>query len=1135
MLATIPQLLPPSSDNVSSKSRESALGELHDLASSDSVCTELCTELCTGESKMLSPTCTCTAGTCTCTAPTSLEQAAQPTTVALREELPEGISIEAYAGVGEDAPQGRSIGTPLMSLPPVQQEHLPRENRGSSGKLREPKRMYGREHEQAAIRDAYEQAIRGEKTDYGNVVLVKGSAGIGKTALADSLRDIVLQDGGFFMTWKFDHESQLESGDGFTDAFTSLRDQILNARDEVTQDIRDSLRALGPVDCDIILGLIPFLEPIIGHKQTDVDPFGVEASGRQLRIFKNMMQTFSTKERPLVVVFDDIQFSDRCSHLLLQELVADSENEGCLYVCTMGPEEPAAPIDMVLTAYEENANVNMTSLELDPLGEETTNIMIADILKVEPQDCIPLTEFLYYYTKGNPLFVKEMLRLMLENEVLVFDEESKTWNCKEERMDCVYRCKDFETLVGSKLIRCSDPVKEVLKAAACIGTKIDVAFLDVVMSGPVSKHLQMAVSFGLVVQVDAEKGKYRFANNGVRQSAYSLIADDELEGFHLAIGRKLLKGFTDEQLQEYLSLIIGQVKRGASSITSQKERNTIAALCLNAAEQAVDWSNFDMAAEALDFAISLLCERCWRDEYELSLTVYNMAAEVAYTVGAHGKVHERADVVLSNARVIDHKLHAYCTKINSLTATANIQGAIRLGLDVLERIGEPVRDNPSSRHVALEYARIKRFMKSTTIEKLRRLPTMTDHRKAAALQIINLIAMPCIFGNPLLMPLLTFKAVRITVANGLCAISSVAFGLYGMVLAGYARKLDDANNLAHLSLELLERFDAKQWIPRVHLVVYGAIFPWSRDMNSCIEPLQKGYDVGMETGDLEFALLNGVMKCTYSFCLGSPLPLVKIEMEKFTAAMMKSNQETLLIVHHALFYMIEALMASDSLAVFNGLVQNEGSILNEPKASDFIYQVWFVFKRMVLSYIAGDYATANAEARKISFDKVPVAGIDLSLLFMFDALSRMAYCKQTGKKKRKTLAVARDRLAKLKSYATSNPRFCCGMRTFVEAELAVLQGKRDNAKVKYFACIAMFGREKMLPQLGMACERAGKFMIECGMLTDAIDYLRESHRAFEEWGAKGKCDALKVEIDELFGRENLSASKQGTIMFTIKK
>lgn len=386
-------------------------------------------------------------------------------------------------------------------------------------------------------------------------------------------------------------------------------------------------------------------------------------------------------------------------------------------------------------------------------------------------------------------------------------------------------------------------------AAACFGTKLSIKFLDIIISKPVTPHLLVAESSGLIVPVD-DGVDYRFATTSVRDAAYSLIPVHEREAYHLTLARKLWRAFTQEELNEHHAVLLGQMKLGVNKLTNQQERTTTATLCLHAAQDAVKWAMFPSAAENLDFGFSLLCEQSWNTDYELTLALHNMAAEVGYVLGDFATVQDRIEAVLANARILDHTFQAYGVQLNILSATGKAKEAIDMGLHILNQIGEVIPPNPKPLYVRREYIRSRRLMKSKSCEMIRRLPSMTNHRKAAAMQIINLMVLPSLMGRPNLLPVLATRATQITVEHGLCNLSSLAFAIYGMVLTG-AGEIHDAIRYGELALELLERFGVKQWLPRVYVCVYGCIFGWTKNLNSCIENLDRAFDVGVETGDVE--------------------------------------------------------------------------------------------------------------------------------------------------------------------------------------------------------------------------------------------------------------------------------------------
>ena len=83
--------------------------------------------------------------------------------------------------------------------------------------------------------------------------------------------------------------------------------------------------------------------------------------------------------------------------------------------------------------------------------------------------------------------------------------------------------------------------------------------------------------------------------------------------------------------------------------------------------------------------------------------------------------------------------------------------------------------------------------------------------------------------RPKMAPFIAFKTMTLTLKHGLSTIAPVAFSSYGMVCAG-GGDTDDAFRFGELGLELLERFEVIEYLPRVHAAFYGCIHSWKRPL-----------------------------------------------------------------------------------------------------------------------------------------------------------------------------------------------------------------------------------------------------------------------------------------------------------------
>jgi predicted ATPase len=98
------------------------------------------------------------------------------------------------------------------------------------------------------------------------------------------------------------------------------------------------------------------------------------------------------------------------------------------------------------------------------------------------------------------------------------------------------------------------------------------------------------------------------------------------------------------------------------------------------------------------------------------------------------------------------------------------------------------------------------------------------------------------------MPTLIFKALNWTIKYGYCEYSSVAFAATGLILAGALNDLQGGSKYGEQALILLERSRSQITAARTILIIYVFVFPWTKPLRSLLNPLLRGYDIGLQTG-----------------------------------------------------------------------------------------------------------------------------------------------------------------------------------------------------------------------------------------------------------------------------------------------
>lgn len=386
---------------------------------------------------------------------------------------------------------------------------------------------------------------------------------------------------------------------------------------------------------------------------------------------------------------------------------------------------------------------------------------------------------------------------------------------------------DATRLIVGKIQRLDKMVQDVLMVASCRGAEFDEYLLHGILTFDVGAPLSSAEDKGLVVRERDGEATWRFVHDQIQQSAYDLIPRDERESVHLQIGRKLWARLPPDQLALHTFLVVNQLRLGVGLMSEQCEREQMAALLLRAGEKAAASSAFLSASDYLRMGIDLLDRRGrWRDQYELSLDLFSAAAEVEYCNGHFERMDELISDVLRYARCQSDKSRGLTASIYSLGSRNELQKAIDLGFHVLNNLGVNFPSRPSAILIMYELVKTKRALRRVRTGSIVDLPQMNDPTRLSAMRIMNLLFTYSLTGRPMYAPLISMRLVQMSLAHGVSCMSCAGFSSFALLLCNAFSDISGGIEMGRVALSLLDRFQAKEWLARVHLSVYGFCLPF---------------------------------------------------------------------------------------------------------------------------------------------------------------------------------------------------------------------------------------------------------------------------------------------------------------------
>jgi class 3 adenylate cyclase/tetratricopeptide (TPR) repeat protein len=374
--------------------------------------------------------------------------------------------------------------------------------------------------------DLLKQRFALARSGHGQVVSVVGEAGVGKSRLLHEFRRELRAE---TFTWLEGQCSASGQAVPYQPILHGLRTSFRIDHDDtgpqIREKIRSGVRRLG-LDPD---PAVPVLETLFGLEVSGAALQRLDPRMRRQRIFETIqaLTVAGTQVRPLVVVVEDLHWIDTTSEEYLVQLVAGLTGMPLLLLTTSRPG-----YDLPWADQPHSAQVGLDLLE--PLQ---VSAMVTNLLGVSetPAD---LAAVIWGKAEGNPLFVEEIVRSMLERGVLRRDAERVRW-AGTANVDFPARIQD---IVSARFDRLEEPVRRTLQVGAVSGRHFRMRVLSRVAEIPeeVAAHVEALKRAELVHETQFfPELEYTFNHAIFQEVAYQSLLAPRRRQLHRLIGEAL--------------------------------------------------------------------------------------------------------------------------------------------------------------------------------------------------------------------------------------------------------------------------------------------------------------------------------------------------------------------------------------------------------------------------------------------------------------------------------------------------------------------------------------------------------------------------------------------------------------------
>jgi class 3 adenylate cyclase/tetratricopeptide (TPR) repeat protein len=379
-------------------------------------------------------------------------------------------------------------------------------------------RFVGRTPELTVLRDLWAQALSGARQG----VLIAGEPGIGKTRLAAEIAEVASGGGALVLYGQCD--------------------------DEVGPPYQPFIEALEwylEVVPDVVGGRYPGdlarLSPQLRQRVQNIpDALAADPETEQRRLFDAVVSWLVdlSAQQPVLLVLDDLHWATRATLILLRHVLRNTAGERMLVIGTYRDSDldGVHPLASMLVDFRRIPGVDR--IEVTGLDEAGVVEFLVAASGQEADDRLrDLARVLLAETEGNPFFVGEVLRHLVETGAIVRSDGRWTTDRQVAELGIPEGVRE---VVGQRLGRLSESANALLATGAVIGREFTVPLLaEVGQRDPeeILSELEAASRAGIVEEVGVDR--FRFAHALVRTTLHDEISSSRRLRLHRRIGEAL--------------------------------------------------------------------------------------------------------------------------------------------------------------------------------------------------------------------------------------------------------------------------------------------------------------------------------------------------------------------------------------------------------------------------------------------------------------------------------------------------------------------------------------------------------------------------------------------------------------------
>ena len=432
--------------------------------------------------------------------------------------------------------------------------------RGLEG-MRAP--LIGRERELKRLELAVQTLLRKKE---GQLVMITGEAGIGKSRLTAELRSIISSQ--IAVTVLEGHNLAYRRAVAYWTFLDLLRKYLQVTPETPPQQVRAQLTAkvtavMGSSANDVL----PYLEHLFSLEPADPETADrlsyLEPNQLRQQIFLSVRNLLVAEARrqPLVLILEDLHWADDLSLDLLTFLV-DSVRQSPLMIYAISRPFQEGPLTKIVAQAQKWFPEKFTAIQLQSLSPDQSERLLSELLTISELPT-ELRSQILQRAAGIPFYLEEILRMLIDRQII--RRENSHWRVVAGADFAALGVPDsLGGLILARFDRLEPFQRKILQAASVIGRQFNLSLISAVVlpaeESQINQALGLLTERAFLLQSSSAEGEYLFRHVLTSDAVYSTLLRRERSDIHTRVAEAIERLYAPH-LEGQIEVLAGHYQR----------------------------------------------------------------------------------------------------------------------------------------------------------------------------------------------------------------------------------------------------------------------------------------------------------------------------------------------------------------------------------------------------------------------------------------------------------------------------------------------------------------------------------------------------------------------------------------------